>query len=446
MKPSQLRPGLTTSLHTRLALTQGVLTGMSVLRLSTADLIDAIEREAADNPFLLIDNLRSQAMPLSRVAYDIAMETIAAPRSLVEDLRHQIAAMTLPEPVRALAEYLAGDLREDGYLDTSLEEIRETLGLPMPLIESALKVVQSCDPAGVGARTLGECLELQLIDRGVDITLARRMIAHLELFAAEDWSNLIRKMRVSQAELQRLAALIQGLNPHPVNPTEAPGVFLSPDLILEPDRANGYSVQLGTAIAPHVHLNADLIAASAVAGGGFGTDRRLRAEAMMAALRFRGDTLLRIGRHIAQVQHRFFALGPDHHVPLSRTRLAAELGLHPSTIGRAVAGKAIELGGQLFALSVFFSTSLPGADNKLVSAFVVQRSIARLIEHEPRSEPLSDEAICQALRATGVDISRRTVAKYRGCMRIPSSFARRRRKAVHRACLAKPDSRGTSDQ
>ena len=145
------------------------------------------------------------------------------------------------------------------------------------------------------------------------------------------------------------------------------------------------------------------------AGGDFAADRRTRAEAMIQALRFRGQTLLRIGQAIADHQHRFFALGPDHLAPMSRRDLAAKLGLHASTIGRAVSSKAIEVSGRLYPLSLFFSTHLPVEGGLGVAAFVVQRRIAQLIEQEPVHAPLSDDAICAALRATGVDIARRTV-------------------------------------
>ena len=130
-----------------------------------------------------------------------------------------------------------------------------------------------------------------------------------------------------------------------------------------------------------------------------------------------------------QDQYRFFSSGPDHLAPLSRRKLAAELGLHASTLGRAVAGKAIAAEGALYPLSLFFPSALPGADGRAVSSFTVKLAIRRMVEHEAPDAPLSDAAICTRLHEDGVDITRRCVAKYRGCMRIPPSFKRRRRRA-----------------
>ncbi|TMV83668.1 RNA polymerase sigma-54 factor, partial [Thioclava sp. BHET1] len=141
------------------------------------------------------------------------------------------------------------------------------------------------------------------------------------------------------------------------------------------------------------------------------------------------STLLRIGRQIVRDQQRFFTEGPEFILPMNRRRMAEELSLHPSTVGRAVAGKAIAAGGALYPLSLFFSTAIPITNGETLSSHAIRLHIRRLIEAEPADMPLSDQRICALLRDVGVDISRRTVAKYRGCMRIPSSSERRRRRA-----------------
>lgn len=436
---ASLRPSVRQS--QRMLLSPGLHTGLQILRMPTLDLIDAIESEAADNPFLIHDDLRPLASHGGGDAFQFALETTADERSLVADLQAQIGAMTVAAPVRAMADYLAGDLRDDGYLDSALEDIAATLGVPLALAQAGLDALQACEPAGVAARTLAECLQLQLIDKGVARDLAARVTHHLDLFAGEDWRGLIRALGLPKATLQDLARLIRELKPHPVTEKAAPDLLLFPDLRLEADGAGGYLVQLGARLADAVRLNQPLLQAAVAEGSDFARDRRTRAEAMLAALAFRGETLLRIGRRIATHQHRFFALGPDHLVPLSRADLAADLGLHPSTIGRAVAAKALEVAGQILPLSLFFSNPLPTATGNVgIAAFVVQRRIARMIETENTDAPLSDAAICAVLIASGIDIARRTVAKYRGCMRIQSSFARRRRKAAHSRRPASPGS------
>lgn len=435
------RTSLSMQQRQKMLLSPGLQSGLAILRMPTLDLIEAIEAEAAENPFLLHDDLRRLVAQPGGDAFQVALKTHAAVRSLVADLHLQISAMTLPSDVRAVAEYLAGDLRDDGYLDTPLEEIAGALGLPLALTEAGLAALQACEPAGVGARHLAECLELQLLDRGVSAVLAASVVRHLDLFATEDWRGLRRVLDLPLADLKHLAQEIRSLKPHPVVLSPEPNLILFPDLRLDSDGAGGFQVRLGAGLGDAVRLNAPLLRASAEQGRAFGRVQRARAEALLAALGFRGETLLRIGQVIAIRQHRFFALGPDHLAPLTRAAVATELGVHPSTISRAVASKAMEVRGRILPLAMFFSNAIPamggGPDR---SAFVVQRQIARLIEAEPDGAPLSDEAICAALAATGIDIARRTVAKYRGCMRIQPSFARRRRKAAPRFRQVPPGS------
>ena len=187
-----LRTRLSIQQRQRMAMSPGLRTGLSVLRMSTLDLIDAIEAEAADNPYLLHEDLRPRAASGAGSAYDVMLDTMAEVPSLIAKLHKQIGAMTLSPAVRAVAEYLAGDLREDGFLDTPLGDLAMSLDLPAVLIEQGLAALQSCDPVGVGARNLAECLTLQLIDRGLSADLAGNMIDHLHLFAVEDWRALQR--------------------------------------------------------------------------------------------------------------------------------------------------------------------------------------------------------------------------------------------------------------
>ena len=406
---------------------------LAILRLPTLDLFDEIEREAAENPFLVVDDLRHSAGTTGRAAYDVAMDMVASQPSLVESLRHQLAAMSLPDDLNAIAGYLAGDLRDDGYLETPLHDVADALGVSLAQVQAALVAVQACEPAGVGARCLAECLDLQLLDRGVAPALARRVIGHLELFGGDNTARLARVLGLTETGLRPLAALVRSLAPRPVADHGPPAVPLMPDLVLERSLDGGFRASLGVLAMPQVRLNTELLRAAAARDGetrvGFVADQRARADALVRALQFRGQTLLRIGEWIARHQHRFLALGPDHLRPVSRQAVATALGLHPSTVGRAISGKALETGGRLYPLSFFFSQALPRGPDSVVSAFAVQCLIARMVAAEPPEVPLSDETICRMLRAEGVDIARRTVAKYRGCLRISSSF-RRRREAV----------------
>lgn len=408
----------------RLNLAPGVRQGLSVLRLPAVDLLDLIAREAAENPFLIVEDRRRAVSAIAGI--DVALDTVAAQPSMVERLFRQIGLMTLAPATQALALHLVGELREDGYLDVPLQEIAAELSVPLEALEAALSVLQQCDPAGVGARSLAECLELQLRDVGLDKALAQAVVARIDQFSTAQPEKLARALGVSLTRLREIAAMVSGLRAKPVTPDDTPAAPLLPDLVLEKDANGTFRVTSRSAVLPHVRLNTALLVQAAAQD--FGAAAQARAQMLVQALAFRGSTLLRIGERIAHHQHRALRDGPDGLVPLTRATIAGDLGLHPSTVSRAVAGKALEVDGRLWPLERFFSHALPVAGAESVSAFVVQRSIARLIAAEPEGAPLSDLRLSEMLHAEGVDISRRTVAKYRICLRIPPSHERRRQK------------------
>lgn len=402
---------------------------LGVLAMSPADLAQEIAREAAENPFLKVASPPRGAVS----AYDIALETTAARPSLGESLRAQLGEMSLDPQIEAIALYLTGALRDDGYLDATDAELAEETDQPPALIAEAIAALQRCDPPGVGARDLAECLALQLADKGVAPELAARAVAHLDLFATDDWAALSRKLDLPEARVHALDAALRGLSPHPVAETGPEPAALVPDLVVEPSPDGGLSVRLADGGVPAISLDAALLARVPDADDPFVAAARARAEALIRAVAHRGETLLRIGLRLVEDQHLFFTRGSEYLAPLSRRTLAEELGLHPSTLGRAVAGKALMAQGALYPLSLFFPSGLPmGRDGK-VSSHAVKIAIRRMVEHEAPARPMSDAAIRARLVADGIDITRRCVAKYRESMRIPSSFERRRRAARQQA-------------
>jgi RNA polymerase sigma-54 factor len=426
-----VRPGLGAGISVRqgqrLALTPALRLSLEMLRLPLADLAAEVAREAAENPFLIVEWPRRRG-GAGGAAYEMALGTVADEPSLVENLRRQLALMTLPDRVAALADYLAGDLREDGYLDTPLDDYAARLGAGRDELAAALAALQSCEPAGVGARDLAECLALQLRDQGLPEELATRIIANLDRFGAGDIGALGRALGVSQAEARRLAGIVRGLRAQPVDPEETPAAqMLAPDLIVSRDNRGALKVETAQGAAPALWLDDALL--DRAGPGVFADGCRDRGRTLIRALAQRRETLERIGAVLVEAQHRFFALGPDQLVPLSRADLAHRLDLHPSTVGRAVADKALEHDGRLYPLSMFFSVGLAGtvARGGPVSANVARLALARIVAREDPGAPLSDAVICDRLRAEGVDITRRTVAKYRGCLAIPSSHERRLR-------------------
>ncbi|WP_212522847.1 hypothetical protein [Actibacterium sp. MT2.3-13A] len=414
-----LTPGLDLRQTQRLALTPGLRQGMAVLQLSTLELWDELRRLADENPLLELHE--PAAGP---AAFNV--EAATRPETLAETLCAQIALMALPPETAALARFLTGDLTEEGYLASPAGELSEALGLPLAAIEAAIAALQSCEPTGVAARDLPECLALQLVDRGEAPEAARAACAHLGLLMEGRFSRAARLTGLPRPELERLTGIIRGLPPRPAAHLSEAAPPVLPEIAVEEDGQGGFrAVSLRDAL-PSLRLDAALAARAGAAP----TLRaqRAAAEAALRALRHRGRTLRDVAQVIARRQHRFFAQGPDHMAPLTRAEIAAELGLHPSTVGRAISGKALLFRGAAHPLSIFVPQALPGA----VSAYTAQRRLRRLIGDEPPGAPLADEQIAALLQREGVDIARRTVAKYRQCMNIPSSFERKRQKARRR--------------
>lgn len=246
----------------------------------------------------------------------------------------------------------------------------------------------------------------------------------MALFAARNWPAIRRETGLDRASAERRAALLKRLTPRPVDPGDA-APPLRPDLVARRQPDGSVQVRALRDSLPRLALDPRL------ARERFAPDLLTGARALIAALEARGRTLDRIAAWLAERQAGFFHYGPAALVPATRLDLAQALDLHHTTVGRALAGKAIDVDGRIWPLSVFFSAAL-GSGEAAVSARAVQRRIAELVGAEPRAHPLSDEALTERLRAEGVDIARRTVAKYRQGLRIPSSAARRRQ-AVARA-------------
>jgi RNA polymerase sigma-54 factor len=417
-----VKPRLVLRQTQKLALTPVVRMSLSILRMAPADLTEEIAREAERNPFLRHEAPRigpaRGATPAATPAEPAAREA-----SFQESLRGQLSLMALPEATHALALFLVSELREDGILDVSLDELAEETGAPLTDLEQALAALQSCDPAGIGARDLRECLELRLVDQGLSRPDAAATVADMALFAARDWAGIARKLGIDRAEAEHRAALLRRLSPRPVRANDAAPVLAQPDLILTRDGTGTLGVTVNARHLPTLRIDPALLAHGRA--DRFAPELLERARALIAALEQRGRTLQRIGDWLVARQAGFFLRGPDALRPATRAELAADLGLHPATVGRAIAGKAIDVDGRLWPLSSLFSTALPGPNGD-VSARAVQRRILALVAEEPPGRPLSDAALTDALRAEGVDIARRTVAKYRQGLRIPATATRRR--------------------
>ncbi|MFN6951402.1 MAG: RNA polymerase sigma-54 factor [Albidovulum sp.] len=416
------KPGLGLVQRQGLALTEGMRQSLALLRMPTQAAAEAIAREADENPFLLVE----MSSTGGGSAYDYALSVTAVQEGFTEKLHRQIALQRLDPATAAAAIYLVSELREDGYLDVTLEELVAETGVPLAVLEQGLRALQACEPPGVGARDLAECLALKLVDAGIDRALAFAATRRLDDFAEGRWPRLARELGQPRSVLERIAALLRSFGSAPVNEDSTWIEAMIPEIVVEVGPQGGITVSPLPGALPTVSV-------MPVARGALDGEKLRayhdRARRMAAAVSARRATLLRIGRHIAELQAAFFVGGQESIQPVTRTEAAASLAMHPSTLGRAIAGKALLAGTRVYPLSLFFARALGGPDGGL-SPFDVQRRIREIIDHESGDVPLADDGIRAQLKKEGVDIARRTVAKYRKCMRIPSSFGRTRRRAT----------------
>ncbi len=425
-----LKPGLRLSQSQRLTLTPALRQSISVLGMSAPELLDYIDTELAQNPLLLAETPHHTG---ASGDFDLALDTVAAHKTRGENLREQIALLAADRQTALIAGYLADDLTDEGYLCDSAEELAQTLKIDIVEITKAISLLQRCEPTGIGARNLRECLDLQLCALEQSPQTRQLIIDNLGLFAESDWPKLQKLSGQSRVELGLLNDLLRSLNPFPgedISPDMAE--FLYPDLRVAPLPEGGFSIESVNSTLPSLTVNSDLIGNKTDAEvSQYLNDRISRAKTLIRAIEARSKTILRVGQQIVAKQHRFFADGHTHLRPLRQIDVADALGLHPSTVTRAIANKALDCRFGILPLKFFFTPGLKSlTDQQAISAYVIQQRISRLVHAENSTQILSDAKIAVHLQQSGVDIARRTVAKYRQCLKIPSSVQRRKSKKI----------------
>ncbi|WP_294456828.1 RNA polymerase factor sigma-54 [uncultured Allofournierella sp.] len=350
--------------------------------------------------------------------------------SLAEALHEQLLRMPgLTDELRRLADYLAECLNENGFLEFSLEDLAADRGVSVFEMEQALYVLQSLQPAGVAARTLPECLVLQLAQtKDFNEYTVRLVRQGLELLAKNNMTAIARLLECTPAQAQAAARAVRALNPRPAQGYGAgPLAYQIPEAVFR--RENGQVViELERRLAPRLQLNEQnctlLQQSGTPEAKTYLKERRAEAQQLMRAVAERESTLVRLLRQLARDQQDFFLQGGPLK-PMTLTQMAQSLGLSLSTVSRAVQGKILQFEGRSLPLKRFFSAGVP-VEGGQVSSESIKRQLQRFVQAEDPAKPLSDEALRAALEAVNLPVARRTVAKYREELGIPSSSARRR--------------------
>ncbi|PZQ52538.1 MAG: RNA polymerase sigma-54 factor [Rhodovulum sulfidophilum] len=433
-----LAPRLEIRQKQTLALTPQLRQAIKLLGMSNLELGNYVAREIERNPLLELAPPASRgggARPMGGGGVDPAiLEGMAASTTLIDHLREQIGAMRAPSATIEAALILAEELEDDGYLRAPVEEVMARHHLRAGEITRGLALVQACDPAGVGARSLRECLALQLRERDRLDPAMRALLDNLGLAAAGRLADLRRICGVDDEDLAEMLVEIRALDPKPgLRFAEADVQVAVPDVFVSPAPGGGWSVELNSDTLPRVLTDnkyaADLRGHDAETRA-FISECSASANWLVRSLEQRARTILRVATEIVRLQEGFFAEGTSRMRPLTQRALADRLSLHESTISRVTANKYIACARGNLSMRFFFSAALEGiGGQEAVSATAVRERIRQLIQEEAASRALSDDRIVTILRGEGIDIARRTVAKYREGMGILSSVERRRRKA-----------------
>lgn len=356
------------------------------------------------------------------------------PQSLHDYLLDQLGFLEAPPEQLRLARHIVSYIDPNGWLTTPLEEIAQSYDQPVTVaqVEQALRLVQKLDPPGVGARNLEECLLLQLTPEVPHHDVLRVLIQnHLEDIEHNRLPQIQKKTGLDLEQLQAAIETLRHLNPRPGALFHHDHVqYVVPDLIVEKNDQGEYEVRLAEDWTPNVYISRRCIALYRDKR----TDPKARdflkrkiqaAQWLLEAIEQRRQTLLKVARAIIQHQRAFLDHGPDHIVPLKMQQIADQVGVHVTTVSRAVDDKWVQTPRGLFPLKRFFTGGTQTATGEDVSWEAIKQKLLELIEHEDKTNPLSDEELVAKLREAGYPVARRTVTKYRKLLKIPPSRQRK---------------------
>jgi RNA polymerase sigma-54 factor len=357
---------------------------------------------------------------------------LSSPETLSGHLHDQLALIALSEEVRDAAEAIIGNLSEDGYLTVSPEELGGTGEYKPEDVNEAVRVVHTLDPAGVGAIDLRECLLLQLESRGGRGGVAWIVVHdHLKLVEQRQFKEIARLLKRPIEHIQIAIDVIKHLDPRPGLRYSGPGARqVEPDVYISKD-GEDYLISVNDEDIPQLRLNPqyrrmlDREAEPNRDVRNYVKERYASAIQLMKNIEQRKQTILKVCQSIVRRQQDFLEFGIDQLKPMMIKEIAEEIGVHPSTVSRAVSNKYAHTPQGVYELRYFFSEAVQGPSGGATPLLILKRRVKKMIEEEDSSHPLTDEQITERLQSEGIQVTRRTVAKYREDMRIPSTHQRR---------------------
>lgn len=442
----------------KLIMTQQMQLSLKLLQMSNFELQTYIEKEVQENPVIDLEYKKSDSDSKNEIDYKSLIKYLefddyghgsyvrekddneVSPlnfvnkqKSLREFLLDQIVEIDEPDSVKTVCKYLIENINEKGYLDISLEEVEKELAITKELAEKCLNIVQQLDPPGICARDLKECLKIQLRLKGIkDKNIYEIIDNYLELMAENKYNVIAKNLKISVKEAQKYGDLIKSLEPKPSRGffTGEETNYIVPEAYVK--KIDGkYHVIINDDLLPRLNINqlykniinndnnTDTVK--------YVKDKLNSAMYLIKSINQRKNTIYRILEKIVEVQKNYFDFGEAFLKPMTLKEIADSLDIHESTVSRAIKDKYINTDRGTVKIKDLFTTGLSKLDSfENVSAKIIKKEISKIIEEEDKSKPISDQKICDILQEKGIDISRRTVAKYREEMGIKSSSKRKR--------------------
>jgi len=360
---------------------------------------------------------------------------VAFERSLADHLSEQLHVAETDPKRRLIGQFLIDLVDEAGYLAAPVETVAEKLGASLDEVLAVLSVVQTFDPPGVAARDLRECLAIQLKERDRYDPAMAALIQHIELLARHDYATLRKVCGVDEEDLADMVAEVKCLVPKPgLAFGSAPMQPVVPDVIVRAASDGGWAIELNTETLPKVLVNQTYYArvqrtAKSEHDKAYLSEQIQTANWLVKSLDQRAKTILKVSTEIVRQQDSFLVNGVEHLRPLNLRTIADAIGMHESTVSRVTSNKYLGTPRGIFELKYFFTSGIASSEGgEAHSSESVRHRIKQLIDAEEPGAVLSDDTIVDLLGKAGIDIARRTVAKYREAMKIPSSVERRRAK------------------
>jgi len=358
-------------------------------------------------------------------------DSITQPESLQEHLMNQLKLAGLESQDRVIAELLIGSINDDGFLTTSPEELAHTTGFGLNRLEELLSLIQEFDPIGVGARDLRECLMLQLRRLGKEASIAAQIVqSHLDALGTKKYPSIAKALKISVDEVQQAARFIATLEPKPgrMFTAETPTYVLPEVQVIKVD--GQYRIMLNRDQIPHLliskhyrRLMEDPATSSDVKS--YIRDKIRAGTLLIKSIHQRQQTIYRIAEEIVRVQKDFFEHGISELRPLTMVEIAEILGIHETTVSRAIANKYMQTPRGVFEMKYFFTPGFTTEDGKDISNKTIKDTISQLVAEEDTSSPLSDQQMVTKLKEMGIKVARRTIAKYRDELHILPSHLRK---------------------